>query len=121
MRTDRPYPPPEGHVDTIEISSFFSVLYIFDFLSLNIQSFRDPSKLLSEAGYVLTQVVSAVCFLEEVDASVLSIAHGEFERGLKGFQETAREGLQAHQLKVSYCQNSEEVALFARHAEVNFP
>ncbi|CAN0159024.1 unnamed protein product, partial [Ectocarpus sp. 12 AP-2014] len=31
-----------------------------------VQSFRDPSKLLSEAGYVLTQLVSAVCFLEEV-------------------------------------------------------
>eukprot|EP00752_Nemacystus_decipiens_P013443 g11906.t1 len=66
-----------------------------------VQSFRDPSKLLSEAGYVLTQLVSAVCFLEEVDASVLSIAHGDFERGLmEGFQETARVGLQAHQLEV---------------------
>ncbi|CAM9344849.1 unnamed protein product [Pylaiella littoralis] len=66
-----------------------------------IQSFRDPSKLLSEAGYVLTQLVSAVCFLEEVDASVLSIAHGDFERGLiEGFQETARVGLQAHQQEV---------------------
>ncbi|CAM9898577.1 unnamed protein product, partial [Scytosiphon promiscuus] len=69
-----------------------------------VQSFRDPSKLLSEAGYVLTQLVSAVCFLEEasgdchVDASVLSIAHGDFERGLiQGFQETARVGLEAHQ------------------------
>ena len=46
---------------------------------------------------MLTQVVSAVCFLEEVDASVLSIAHGDFERGLKGFQETAIVGLRAHQ------------------------
>ena len=62
-----------------------------------VKSFRDPSKLLSEAGYVLTQLVSAVCFLEEVDASVLSIAHGDFERGLKGFQETAIVGLRAHQ------------------------
>lgn len=69
-------------------------------MNMNLQSFRDPSKLLSEAGYVLTQVVSAVCFLEEVDASVLSIAHGDFERGLKGLQETARVGLQAHQLQV---------------------
>ncbi|CBN79664.1 conserved unknown protein [Ectocarpus siliculosus] len=66
-----------------------------------VQSFRDPSKLLSEAGYVLTQLVSAVCFLEEVDASVLSIAHGDFERGLiQGFQESARVGLQAHQQEV---------------------
>ncbi|CAM9945000.1 unnamed protein product, partial [Hapterophycus canaliculatus] len=39
-----------------------------------IQSFRDPSKLLSEAGYVLTQLVSSVCFLEEasVDHRMLS-------------------------------------------------
>ncbi|CAB1111954.1 unnamed protein product [Ectocarpus sp. CCAP 1310/34] len=66
-----------------------------------VQSFREPSKLLSEAGYVLTQLVSAVCFLEEVDASVLSIAHGDFERGLiQGFQESARVGLQAHQQEV---------------------
>lgn len=50
---------------------------------------------------MLTQLVSAVCFLEEVDASVLTIAHGDFERGLKGFQETARVGLKAHQLQVN--------------------
>lgn len=50
---------------------------------------------------MLTQLVSAVCFLEDVDASVLTIAHGEFERGLRGFQETARVGLQAHQQKVT--------------------
>lgn len=68
---------------------------------LHWQVYRDSSKLLSEAGYVLTQVVSAVCFLEDVDASVLSIAHGDFERGLKGFTENARVGLKAHQLQVS--------------------
>ncbi|CAN0470308.1 unnamed protein product, partial [Discosporangium mesarthrocarpum] len=55
------------------------------------QSFRDPSKLLSEAGYVLTQLVSAVRFLEEVDASLLSIPHGEFERGLAECRRTAQE------------------------------
>lgn len=78
-----------------------SPLPFLSLLSVPVKSFRDPSKLLSEAGYVLTQLVSAVCFLEDVDASVLTIAHGEFERGLKGFQETARVGLQAHQQKVT--------------------
>lgn len=42
-------------------------------------------------------------FRPQVDASVLSIAHGDFERGLiQGFQETARVGLQAHQQEASH-------------------
>eukprot|EP00904_Undaria_pinnatifida_P003584 jgi/Undpi1/13226/HiC_scaffold_8.g02888.m1 len=84
-----------------------------------VQSFRDPSKLLSEAGYVLTQLVSAVCFLEEVDASVLTIAHGDFERGLKGFQETAIVGLRAHQQEVR--KEEEHERLLHRAASENRP
>ncbi|CAM9231375.1 unnamed protein product [Ectocarpus fasciculatus] len=41
--------------------------------------FTDPSKLASEAGYLLTQFVSAVQFLETVDASALTISPLEFE------------------------------------------
>ncbi|CAM9597978.1 unnamed protein product, partial [Chrysoparadoxa australica] len=38
-----------------------------------IQMFREPSKLIGEEGYVLTQLISAVHFLEGVDATTLTI------------------------------------------------
>jgi hypothetical protein len=44
-----------------------------------ILQFTDPGKLASEAGYLLTQFVSAVQFLETVDASALTISPLEFE------------------------------------------
>lgn len=49
----------------------------------------------------------------QVDASVLSIAHGDFERGLiQGFQETARVGLEAHQQEARACSSSVFSACF---------
>lgn len=55
------------------------------------------------AEEVVTSFAACRCHsFVQVDASVLSIAHGDFERGLmEGFQETARVGLQAHQQQAS--------------------
>ncbi|EQC32159.1 hypothetical protein SDRG_10354 [Saprolegnia diclina VS20] len=47
-----------------------------------IQTYRHPSKLLSEPGYFFTHVVSSVSFLEQLDDSGLSIAPEDFHAGL---------------------------------------
>lgn len=44
-----------------------------------LQRFVHSSKLMSEAGYLITHFVSAVHFLENVDATALTIAPEEFE------------------------------------------
>jgi len=48
-----------------------------------IQEFRHPDKLLSEAGYVLTCLLSAVHFLQTVRADQLSISRADFEERLR--------------------------------------
>ncbi|KAF0699686.1 Aste57867_9763 [Aphanomyces stellatus] len=47
-----------------------------------IQTFRHPSKLMSEPGYFFTHVVSSLSFLEHLDDSGLSITPEEFHTGL---------------------------------------
>eukprot|EP01119_Soliformovum_irregulare_P026248 TRINITY_DN9979_c0_g1_i1.p1 TRINITY_DN9979_c0_g1~~TRINITY_DN9979_c0_g1_i1.p1 ORF type:complete len:587 (-),score=159.24 TRINITY_DN9979_c0_g1_i1:6-1547(-) len=61
------------------------------FLHTNIQyinSFRNPDKMMTEAGYYFTHLVSAVTFIQNLDASVLSIEPEEFnqlvEKGREG-------------------------------------
>ncbi|KAF0740038.1 hypothetical protein Ae201684P_016875 [Aphanomyces euteiches] len=48
-----------------------------------IQTYRHPSKLVSEPGYFLTHLVSSLSFLEHLDDSALSITAEEFHRGLE--------------------------------------
>ena len=45
-----------------------------------ITNYRHPSKLAAEAGYFFTQLVSAVHFLETMEATSLSIDPEEFKR-----------------------------------------
>jgi hypothetical protein len=47
-----------------------------------LQRYTEPRKLVSEAGYLLTHFVSAVQFLEHVDARALTISPEEFERSM---------------------------------------
>ncbi|CAE7804323.1 VPS9A, partial [Symbiodinium microadriaticum] len=47
-----------------------------------LQSYMSPQKLVSEAGYILTHFVSAVHFLDTVDASALTISPLEFETSI---------------------------------------
>ncbi|RHY30959.1 hypothetical protein DYB32_003888 [Aphanomyces invadans] len=48
-----------------------------------IQTYRHPSKLLSEPGYFFTHLVSSLSFLDHLDDSGLSISAEEFHDGLK--------------------------------------
>ncbi len=56
-----------------------------------IQRYTPRSKLDSEAGYLLTQIMSAVQFLEIADESMLTISPREFERNLRECHAIAQE------------------------------
>jgi hypothetical protein len=47
-----------------------------------LETYLSPKKLFSEAGYILTQFVSAVQFLEHVNANALTISPMEFEESM---------------------------------------
>lgn len=53
-----------------------------------LQTYMDPSQAYGEAGYLLTQLASAVNFLETVDAGALSISSDEFKNSQRKFRET---------------------------------
>ncbi|PVU94154.1 hypothetical protein BB561_002772 [Smittium simulii] len=48
-----------------------------------ISRFRAPEKLLSEAGYYLTNVMGAMSFIETMDATCLSITQEEFDKSIE--------------------------------------
>lgn len=56
-----------------------------------LQTYLDPSQLQSENGYLITQMQSVVYFLENVDASALTISPDEFNRSLKKCKEIERD------------------------------
>ncbi|KAI9595403.1 hypothetical protein BDF19DRAFT_441790 [Syncephalis fuscata] len=57
-----------------------------------ISRFRHPSRLESEAGYYLTNLLSVISFLERLDASLLSITKEEFDSHIsRTLEEMARE------------------------------
>lgn len=47
-----------------------------------LQHFLRPARMVSEAGYLLTNLVSAVYFLDNVDAQALTIEPAEFDRAI---------------------------------------
>ena len=53
-----------------------------------LQTYMDPSQAYGEAGYLLTQLASAVNFLETVDAAALTISSDEFKKSQRKFRET---------------------------------
>jgi Vacuolar sorting protein 9 (VPS9) domain len=53
-----------------------------------LQTYMDPSQAYGEAGYLLTQLASAVNFLETVDAGALTISSDEFKKSQRKFRET---------------------------------
>jgi hypothetical protein len=55
-----------------------------------LQRYTHTSKLVSEAGYLLTHFVSAVHFLENVDALALTISPEEFEQSLVKCTESSK-------------------------------
>ena len=52
-----------------------------------LQTYLNPSLLYGEAGYLITQLASAVNFLESVDATALTISREEFSRSLRRCRE----------------------------------
>jgi hypothetical protein len=70
-----------------------------------LERYLHPSKLVSEHGFLLTQLISAVNFLETVDAEVLTISPREFERALYLAQEKASKTVAEEQ---SMCYKTEE-------------
>jgi hypothetical protein len=58
-----------------------------------LQRYTRPSKLVSEAGYLITNFVSAVYFLDNVDANALTISPEEFEQSMKLSKLKAKERL----------------------------
>ncbi|KAI9230592.1 MAG: hypothetical protein DHS80DRAFT_28661 [Piptocephalis tieghemiana] len=57
-----------------------------------ISRFRDPTKLESEAGYYLTNLMGVISFLERMDSSSLSISQEEFDKNLgRTLDEISRE------------------------------
>lgn len=58
-----------------------------------LQRFTRPSRLVSEAGYLITNFVSAVYFLDHVDANALTISPEEFEQAMKASKLRAKDRL----------------------------
>jgi hypothetical protein len=58
-----------------------------------LQRYTNPKRLISEYGYLLTHFVSAVNFLENVDALALTISPEEFDTSMKRCKEAAKESL----------------------------
>ncbi|GMI49145.1 hypothetical protein TrCOL_g7709 [Triparma columacea] len=54
-----------------------------------VQNFAQERQMMSEAGYVLTHMFSAVQFLQMLDASSLSISKEDYEAGIKTCKEEA--------------------------------
>jgi hypothetical protein len=52
-----------------------------------LQTYLNPSMLYGEAGYLITQLASAVNFLESVDATALTISSEEFSKSLRRCKE----------------------------------
>jgi len=48
-----------------------------------IQRYRNSSKLRSETGYYLTNLLSSIAFIENMDANSLTLASGEYEKNMK--------------------------------------
>ncbi|PVV02570.1 hypothetical protein BB560_002971 [Smittium megazygosporum] len=48
-----------------------------------ISRFRSPERLMSEAGYYLTNVMGAISFIQTMDASCLSISQEDFDRNIE--------------------------------------
>jgi len=68
-----------------------------------ITNYRHPSKLAAEAGYFFTQLVSAVHFLETMEATSLSIDPEEFKRNIA----EAESGVSQQQPSSSVAENVE--------------
>jgi len=66
-----------------------------------LQSFIPPQKLVSEAGYILTHFVSAIHFLETVDASALTISPLEFEMSISRCREVGSQVVESAQQKTA--------------------
>eukprot|EP01039_Chlorochromonas_danica_P000359 gene359-386_t len=56
-----------------------------------LQRYTPPDKLVSEAGYLLTNFVSAVYFLDNVNAQALTIEPDEFDQKIKLSKQKARQ------------------------------
>lgn len=56
-----------------------------------LQRYTRPAKLISEAGYLLTNFVSAVHFLDNVDSKALTIEPDEFDRAIARSRAVAKE------------------------------
>ncbi|RIA90208.1 hypothetical protein C1645_770424, partial [Glomus cerebriforme] len=86
------------HVDGEEGADKFLPILIFVVLGANpdnlvsnvqyISRFRNPEKLQSEAGYYLSSLMGAISFIENMDASSLSITQEDFD---KNIEETMKE------------------------------
>lgn len=57
-----------------------------------LQRYTRPAQLISEAGYLLTNFVSAVFFLDNVDAKALTIDPDEFDRAIAESKRRAKSG-----------------------------
>lgn len=62
-----------------------------------LQSFTRPKQMLSEAGYLVTQFVSAVYFLDNVDARALMIEPDAFDSAMLQAKQRAKHELVLHQ------------------------
>ncbi|CAB4379072.1 unnamed protein product [Rhizophagus irregularis] len=81
------------HVDGEEGADKFLPILIFVVLSANpehlvsnvqyISRFRNPEKLQSEAGYYLSSLMGAISFIENMDASSLSITQEDFDKNIE--------------------------------------
>jgi hypothetical protein len=66
-----------------------------------LQRYTRQSKLVSEAGYLITNFVSAVYFLDNVDANALTISPEEFEESMKLSKQKAKERMAKHKHSLS--------------------
>ncbi|CAG8756409.1 23846_t:CDS:2, partial [Cetraspora pellucida] len=103
------------HVDGEESADKFLPILIFVVLKANpdnlvsnvqyIYRFRNPEKLQSEAGYYLSSLMGAISFIENMDATSLSITQEDFEANIEAtVKEIDRERpkLQENNREISY-------------------
>ena len=73
-----------------------------------LHSYLNPSLSQGELGYLLTQFASAVNFLENVDATALTISSAEFNKSIKKCREKRYEAKTSYNMKINNERNIDE-------------
>lgn len=104
-RRDGTLPGADEFLPMLILSIKFAEIQNIHSIIKYLQRYIHSSKLMSESGYLLTHFVSAVHFLENVDAKALTIEPGEFELAMERCKNASKamneSSMKRHQSKVN--------------------